>query len=300
MSDANFESEVANGMILKLENELNWVKEVMSPAAKLRDGEASMTIQDKLFLIRIDECIREADSMYEQMRFALAVKFGFSDMRIHCRSYRECHEKCGLQMHRAVIRKYLEALLIMMTPVMTHWSEYIWGNILKNEGTVTRAPWPAKSGLPAELLLQDKYLHDVVTSFRKQLTKKKGKKAADKPLTKGIIFVEPEFPSWKKKALEWLDGQWDDELNGFKSPKDVLMADVIEFQKADDELKAKKMFTKFIGFVMGQTKSLGRSALATQMPFDEMQVVEESKVYVAASIGFTDSVQIVKASNESV
>jgi len=299
MSDANFESEVANGMILKLENELNWAEKVMSPAFDLRGGEESMSIQDKLFLIRIDKCIRETNSMYEQMKFALAVKFGFCDMRIHRTVYKEYHEKCGLQMHCAVIRKYLEALIIMMTPVMTHWSEYIWGTILKNEGTVHRAPWPAESGLPPELLLQDKYLQDVVASFRKQIAKKKGKKAVEKASTKGIIFVQRELPSWKENALEWLSGQWDDEANGFKDPGAVLEG-AVDFQRANDELKAEKMFMKYIGFVMGQTKGLGRSALATQMPFDEMQVLEESKDYIAASIGFPDGVQIVMASDDSV
>jgi len=300
MNDANFESEVANGMILKLENELNWAEEVMSAAYNLRDGVETMTIQDKLFLIRMDECIRETDNMYEQMKFALAMKFGFSDMRIHRKVYREYHEKCGLQMHRSVIRKYLEALVIMMTPVMTHWSEYIWGSILKNEGTVTRAPWPAESGLPSELLLQDKYLQEVVASFRKQLTKKKGKQAPEKTPTRAIIFVQPEFPSWKKKAVQWLGGQWDDEMSEFKDPKSVL-AGAVKFQKADDELKVEKMFMKYIGYVMGQTKALGRAALATQMPFDELSILEESKTYLAASIGLSDGgVQVVKATDEPV
>lgn len=143
-------------------------------------------------------------------------------------------------------------------------------------------------------------MQDVVASFRKQLTKKKGNKASEKASTKGIIFVQPEFPLWKKKTLEWLSGQWDDEAKRwFKKPKAVLAA-AVDFQQVDDELKAEKMFMKYIGFVMGQTKGLGRSALATQMPFDEMQVLEESKSYVAASIGFPDGVQIVNASDESV
>lgn len=285
ISDANFESELANAMILKLENELKWAEEVTtSPvASELRIGEESMTIQDKLFLIRMDECIREADSMYEQMKFVLAMKFGFSDMRNHRKIYREYHEKCGLGMHRTVIRRYLEALVVMMTPVTTHWSEYIWGTILKNEGSVTRAPWPSESGLPTELLLQDKYLQDVVASFRKQLiSKKKGKSKGNiesTTKTRGIIFVQHEFPSWKKKALEWLCGRWDNESNKFIDPQKVLLEGAVEFQKTDDELKEEKMFMKYIGFVMGQTKGLGRSALATRMPFDEMQVLEESKVY---------------------
>lgn len=300
MSDANFESDVANGSIIMFQNELEWANKMTSPETDLREGD-DLTLQDKLFLIRMDECIREADTMYETMKFSMAMKFAFNDMRITRKGYRDYHEKCGLRMHRGVVRKFLEAFVIMVSPVMTHWSEHIWRNVLKNEGTVTRASWPSESGLPKELLMQDKYLQDAVTTFRKKLTnKKKGKgKKDEKPKTRAIIYVQTTFPSWKKKALEWLDSKWDEETNSLKDPK-AIKAEANDFQKSDEELKAEKMFMGVISFAMGQSKSIGRAALSTEMPFDEMQLLKESKSYISASLGLLEGVQVVNASDESV
>jgi leucyl-tRNA synthetase family protein len=301
LSDANFESDVANGAIILLQNELDWADKMTSPETDLREGD-DLTLQDKLFLIRMDECIREADAMYEAMKISMAMKSAFNDMRITRKGYRDYHEKCDLRMHRGVVRKFLEALVIMASPVMTHWSEHIWRNILKNEGTVTRASWPSESGLPKELLVQDKYLQDAVTNFRKKLmSKKKAKGAAKnvKPKTRSIIYVQTTFPSWKKKALEWLDSKWDEETNSIKDPK-AIKAEANEFQKSNEGLKGEKMFMGVISFAMGQTKTIGRAALSTEMPFDEMQLLEESKAYISASLELKDGVQVVSANDDSV
>merc|ERR1712232_101369 len=132
MNDANFESDNANGAILTLENELEWMTKVLvTEKDQLRPADSKWTIQDQLFLIRMDECITEAANFYEDMKFSMAIKFAFNDMRNHRKIYRDYHEKCGgLAMHYGVVRTFCEALTIMISPVMKHWSEYVWCHLL--------------------------------------------------------------------------------------------------------------------------------------------------------------------------
>jgi hypothetical protein len=66
MSDGNFQSDVANNMILALENQLTFFTDMLRDDAGLRTGDLS--IQDHALQLRIDECILEADSMYAQMK----------------------------------------------------------------------------------------------------------------------------------------------------------------------------------------------------------------------------------------
>merc|ERR1711937_1107594 len=132
----------------------------------------------------------------------------------------------------------------MICPVMTHWSEYVWCFVLKNEGSVTKASWPKESGLPKELLLQDKYLQDVVANFRKTMMKKTKKKKgkgkggapppAAKPKTKAVVYVQPNYPPWKKRTLEWLDSQWDEATNSFPDPK-AIKAEAQNLKKTDPD-----------------------------------------------------------------
>eukprot|EP00548_Thalassiothrix_antarctica_P005965 CAMPEP_0194147824 /NCGR_PEP_ID=MMETSP0152-20130528/28058_1 /TAXON_ID=1049557 /ORGANISM="Thalassiothrix antarctica, Strain L6-D1" /LENGTH=1261 /DNA_ID=CAMNT_0038848911 /DNA_START=123 /DNA_END=3908 /DNA_ORIENTATION=- len=301
MNDANFESDNANNAILTLENELDWTMRMCTDKEQLRTGD--LTIQDQLFLIRMDECIMEADKMYLDMKFSLAIKFAFHDMRNHRKVYRDYHEKCGLAMHSTVIFKFIEQIVIMISPIMTHWSEHVWCHILNKEGSVTRAPWPTTSGLPKELLLQDKYLSDLVTSFRKQLTKKKkgGKKkdAATNNNKKksAIIFYQPEYPSWKKRLLEWLSGQWDDSIDKFSKDVKEIKADAKKLQQSDDEFKSQKVFLGVVSYVIGQASQIGKVALLSSSPFDECQLLKESQAFLKTSLEL-EELHICHATND--
>eukprot|EP00547_Thalassionema_nitzschioides_P000863 CAMPEP_0194202012 /NCGR_PEP_ID=MMETSP0156-20130528/2140_1 /TAXON_ID=33649 /ORGANISM="Thalassionema nitzschioides, Strain L26-B" /LENGTH=1244 /DNA_ID=CAMNT_0038927371 /DNA_START=100 /DNA_END=3834 /DNA_ORIENTATION=+ len=300
MNDANFESDNANTAILTLDNELEWMKSVLllngeEDEENLRTGER--TIQDELFLLRMDDCIVQSKDFYEDMKFSMAIKFAFNDLRNHRKSYRDYHEKCGIDMHADIVRTYCTTLVVLIAPVMKHWSEYVWCTVLKREGSVFThsGGWPQTSGMPKELLLQDKYLQDLVASFRKTLTKKnKNKKGGKKgePTTpavaaskRGVICVQKEYPPWKKQTLEWLQTQWDDDKNAFQCDLKELKQRAKEFQSsAHDELKTNRAFMGVVSFVSGQASQLGRIALSTEMPFDEFKLLRESQAYLKASL----------------
>ena len=47
-------------------------------------------------------------------------------------------------MHRDVVRKFVEAQVIAIAPIATHFSEYVWTNkeFLGHETSVFRTVWP--------------------------------------------------------------------------------------------------------------------------------------------------------------
>jgi len=69
--------------------------------------------------------------MYDDMKFRM-IKFVLNDMYNCRRALRDYHEKGGLQIHQDAVRNLFESLVIMVSPVMTRWSERIWCNVLKN------------------------------------------------------------------------------------------------------------------------------------------------------------------------
>ncbi len=312
MNDANFETDIANKRIIDLENEMIWCAETLESESGLRTGEFS--IQDKVLQVNMDRCIEAADGHYANMRFSQAVKCGFEDLRVARKTYRDYHDKCGLKMHRDVVRRFVEVQAILICPVITHWSEYIWCNVLKNKGTVTRAPWPKLSGESTTCLLQDDYLQGVIKSCRAKITKqqkkkkkKKGKKGKaseeekkqDVPMViqGGSLFVQREFPQWRKTLLTWLDARWDETTSSFAEPKS-LMSDAAQLQKTDEGMQEQgKMFMKVVSGIVAATKKRGREALATEMPFDELTVLSECKEYIGATLEMPRGVSICNASD---
>eukprot|EP00546_Thalassionema_frauenfeldii_P005011 CAMPEP_0178907892 /NCGR_PEP_ID=MMETSP0786-20121207/7620_1 /TAXON_ID=186022 /ORGANISM="Thalassionema frauenfeldii, Strain CCMP 1798" /LENGTH=1259 /DNA_ID=CAMNT_0020579735 /DNA_START=115 /DNA_END=3894 /DNA_ORIENTATION=- len=310
MNDANFESDNANTAILTLDNELEWIKSVLEDdTTLLREGNNNnnnnnRTIQDELFLLRMDDCIAQSSAFYEDMKFSMAMKFAFNDLRNHRKLYRDYHEKCGEPMQKEIVIQYIETLVVLIAPVMKHWSEYVWCHVLKKEGSVfTHGKWPSLSGMPKELLLQDKYLQDLVVNFRKTLAKKKKGKAAATTTSssskkRGVICVQSEYPAWKKATLEWLQSQWNDETNAFAVDLKTLKQAAKEHQQSSELLQTEKAYMGVVSFVMGQATQLGKIALSTELPFDETNLLTQSLAFLKASLEL-DELSICSSSSSS-
>lgn len=104
-----------------------------------------MSIQDQALHLRLDDCIEQAEEMYEKMTFSQAVKWGWHVVKQHVAKYRKYSLRCGVPMHGPTLRRVIKAQVIMLSPIITHWSEYVWRTVLKEEGSVTQADWPEKS-----------------------------------------------------------------------------------------------------------------------------------------------------------
>merc|ERR1719329_2027334 len=97
--------------------------------------------------LRLDECISEADTMYEEMKFSQVVKWAWHVVRQYIQKYRKYSAKCGIPMHKETIKRVIRSQIIMLSPICTHWCENIWRNVLKEEGSVTKADWPLLSAM---------------------------------------------------------------------------------------------------------------------------------------------------------
>jgi leucyl-tRNA synthetase len=240
MNDANFQTDIANSMIKQLDDHKIWVTSMLTgvgpvkedgtiePMEPLREGE--MTIQDKAMHLRLDECILAADTMYEEMKFSQVVKWVWHVVRQYLQKYRNYSSKCGMTMHKQTVERVIRSQIIMLSPIVTHWCENLWRNVLKESGSVTKADWPALSDLNTKdsvVMLQANYLDDMIENIRdirmkaakKKKRGKKGKKGApatggagetkEGPPTKGVVYVQTTFPKWRETILTFLQTKWD-------------------------------------------------------------------------------------------
>jgi len=294
MEDANFDSEVANTSILKLTKELEWIKESLDDSKSRKD---TRTI-DEIFLLKMKNCAAEADSAYSTMRFKVALKWAFYEMQNARDEYRHYHLMSGEPMNAAILRLFISAQAIMMAPIVPHWSEWVWGEILKNSGSVVSAPWPSfaeeTKSVNAEVALRrSEYITEVVKSFRTSLgppkKKKKKKKTADAPPyvkpDAAYVYVRSTFEPWRMSLLKTLrslrkpDGTFDK----------TVMKGVMQSMKQDAALKSQhpKTIKKTAAFIVMKVNEGSTTYLDDKLPYDELKILDENRLFIMRSLSLS-------------
>ena len=157
-------------------------------------------------------------------------------------------------------------------------SEKLWKAVGK-EGLAVKAPWPAIEEEDKLLTRQAKLLRDSIKTFRAQLGK------AKKGATKSSILVTDSYPDWKIKALEWMQEQYD-ATSGFPAS---FMKDLKGW--TNDNVTDKKLikFTmQFVSFVKKEVEDVGPAAMDTSLPFDQMEVLQGSEMYIKTQLGLEE------------
>jgi leucyl-tRNA synthetase len=235
-------------------------------------------------------------------------------------------------MHKETIKRVIRSQIIMLSPICTHWCENIWRNVLKEEGSVTKADWPLLSAMNTDdsvVMLQANYLDDIVEIFKERRIKakkkkKKGKKKSgsdtatgetkeDGPPTRGIIYIQTTYPKWRETILTFLSSKWDgvkrtfgegkkkEETNGFTVCKKDIMMEIMKMTATDDSLKEQgKKLNKVVAFCMAAAEKRGKTALGLKSPFDESKTIEEFRVFLASTLELPNGITVVIDSTEEV
>ena len=228
VNDANFEEDVADTNILRLFTLKEWCEEMVREQDQLRTGEFN-SFQDALFMNDLNAVTKEAVEQYANTNYKLALKAGLYELTSARDFYREACAAANIKMHKDVVLRYIEVQTLLLAVVAPHWSEYIWLEVLKKEGTVHNARFPEIKEVDASLSAKRDYVRNTASNVNSaegiQLKKKaKGKETSFDPKKpkKLTIFVADKFPAWQAKYIELLKEMWntetksvnDKELNG--------------------------------------------------------------------------------------
>jgi len=277
MEDANFEEKNANSSILTLNKELDWTSEVMNALPEMRRGDMS-TFADKCFLAAINNAIAVTDGHYEKMMYREAVKTGFNELLIARDTYRDWCKLTDVGMHRDLAVHYIKVQWIIMAPIVPHIAERMW-TLLGNKGSVMSAVWPQAPPADYVMLAASKYIDSVAHLLRKGIEKSaKAKANKDKGPAKGVtIYYAAEYPLWQRAVLAHLASVYDDANNDFPTNREILPV-----LKGLPELSDKKVFKgvmPFVAYVRKAMETVGKAALATVVPFNEAEVLQQNSEY---------------------
>lgn len=273
MDDANFVEDNANAAVLRLYTQKEWMEEVIKgiEEGKFRDGEYNFN--DKVFENEMNKFILAADNAYQNMYYRDALKYSFFELQSSRDRYRDA---CATdKMHKELLSRFIEVQALLLEPIATHFSEYIWRVLLKKEGTVTSAKFPEISKPVDESILHaSSYVRDLIRDIRvdeQNAQKKKGKKGQTVNLTSknAKLFVALKYPEWQDESVAILKECWDEESKSFvKNEKEIL---------AKKGLLKNKKVMPFVAALKKNVINNGSHAFDRRLDFEEMEVLEENK-----------------------
>lgn len=231
LDDANFLEKTADTAILRLFTEKDWIETAVKEIkeGKLRTGPLNWF--DKVFMEEMRQLSAFCDSNYTAMLYREVNKNGFYDLQNAKAEYRKAVTGDGLGMsqedmaaanfagmHNDVVSKFIEVQTLVMAPIIPHWSEYLWTEVLGHKTSVMNALWPTfKGDANPSILEESRYVRDLVGKIRsteEAAARKKAKKgtAVAGPVTdkRMTVYVAQDFPQWQKTALSVLKECWDD------------------------------------------------------------------------------------------
>jgi leucyl-tRNA synthetase len=290
LDDANFVTDVAAGMILKLTTFIDFVKSRKEKLESYRGGDKNLF--DSIMLNALNNTIIKADAHYAGMAFRQVLSAVFFELHSEETQYElQCAD---LGPHRDVMAQYLDAVVVMLMPIIPHVSEYLWSTVLGHTTSIMFESFPTPSA-PVDIGMQfaSKLIQDVAHDIRTQAAKM-GKKAG--PISSVTIYVAPVYAEWQVKGLEALRSI-PREANG-EFHKDTIKMITAKKESWMDPKQMQDIMA-FIAFAKGNAEKYGDAALAVVPPCNDKKILTEALPFLRGNTN-VENIVIHDCSDESL
>lgn len=270
LEDANFDRSVANKAIIDLFTEEEWIKGILIDTAegKLRGGSDEKHFMDLAFENEVDYLIEEAAKEFDKICFRDGIHRCWFDMMIARDFYRDWAQKCEVPLHATIIRKFIESVVVMISPICPHWADNIW-EMLGNKGSVAASSWPSFNLYDKHLRKQYSFFRDFIKASRLAVLKQKvnGPKG-------GYIYVSSTYDSNKTTVLEFMQDLWKVK----QSFDQEFPRQLKSFLESNPTLKPEtKNLMQFGAYMRDEALDRGFDALSTEIPFDQLYILTVSR-----------------------
>jgi len=280
MEDANFDRKVVNQAISNLYTEDEWITSIMNDVneGKLRTGDK--TLMDQIMENEVGYLCGAVKTDFEAMCYRDGLLKAWYMMVNTRDAYRDWAYRCQTTLHADVVRTYCNALVVFMAPITPHWSDNLYRNVLKMNGSVVDAAWPVPL-IPIDLLLRRKmkFFNEVMKNARQSLIRAKAK--GERGLA---IFLTNNYKPNNVVILQTMKTLAEKSDDG-QLPVDII-SQMKEFVSQNDAFKKEaKFLLQFAAFMAKETVERGLEALETDVPFDQLALLESLNQYITSSLG---------------
>ena len=285
IEDANFEEATANAAVLRLYTLMEWMEETYKARDTLRTGPTNF--HDRAFEQEVSRFTALADASYADMRYRDVLKDGFYELQTALSWYKEAVQTSG-GIHRDMALLFIEIEALILCPIVPHWSEHVWMDILGKKTSIMSARWPSLAAADEAVLDGVQYARKVVRQVRElELTtqRKKTKKGtaavfnASQP--KAInIYIASKFPDWQEDCIGHLKQHYSAATKSFDDAK------IIEALQRAGMIKDKKVMP-FLNETKKNVLQFGPSRFNRALQFREADVLAQYRDYIHKNLGFS-------------
>jgi len=269
LDDANFSRETADSAIVSLSNEETWIMETLD--SELRSGDQNF--MDQVLVNETNRLVQMTKDSFSKMQFREGLQHGWFEMLLARNDYRSWCQDSSVPVHKEVVQRWVDFLVIAICPICPHWSEKLWKQLGK-EGLAVKAPWPKSDEEDKLLTRQAAFLRSSLKTFRAQAGKaKKGWKTAE-------ILVTDSYPQWKVDVLLWMQQQFDGKVfpNSFMKDLKAWTSENLT------DKKLIKFAMQFASFIKKEVEDVGSMAMDINLPFDQKAILVASEQYVKSQL----------------
>lgn len=281
--DSNFTTDSADGALLKLFTQIEWVKETLAElnsAEGLRKG--GFVFADDVFASQMSLFIDLSDRAYANMEYKEAVKVGFFDLQGARDKYQEFCKLQGIKMHADLVDRFLRTQALLLAPICPHWSEYIWTTLLGEKKSIMYARYP-EAGTPNQLsIAQFNYLQKIVSNWRFKLDTYKNPKKGAKPAApiRAVIVIARRYPVWHEAAITTLEKMYN-ETQVMPEQGALLAAIKANPNVEDKDLKNAMAVARALSV---EHATRGAEVFSLSLPWEESALLHETSAYLSGSI----------------
>jgi leucyl-tRNA synthetase len=192
-------------------------------------------------------------------------------------------------MHRDIVLRYIELQALVLAPIIPHWAEYVWLEVLKKSESIHFAQFPVVPEPSAELSAAQNYVRGTASNimgseanFAKKLSKGKAATFDPRKPKKLTIFVAKKYPVWQEKYIDLVRDAFDS-LNLSFNDKE-LNSKVGKL----GEMKKAMPFVQTLKRRLVNGGETPENVFERKLPFDEFSVLAEMVVGLKRTAGFQE------------
>jgi len=271
----------------------------MAKKGEMREGPHS-TFADRVFDAQINEFITKSDADYERMLYR--------NVTVHWHTFKDAKEAYVLiceankeQLNRGLIEKWIGVMAVVMAPITSHTSEFLWRTVLGNKGSVFNERFPVPGKLDASIIQGHEYIERTVAMLRAKLgthnapPKKKDFKP-NPPAIGARLYLCSSLPEWQSETISVVKKLYDDAKGNLPTNNEIAAA-----------LKTKPLLVsnmkKAMPFANNLKESVAKSgatAFDLALSFSEKDVCDANSEYLRNhGLGGVAKLQIIEVTDES-
>lgn len=285
LEPANFEEAVCSKSLLFYPVFLDSLKAFIDGTEKVDTGKEDKRFVDRWFANEMNRLVKESKVHYDGMYYREALRTAWYTFCAALDRYRDVCKAGKLLPNKALVMRYYEWQLIIVSPICPHLAEHGW-TLLKKPGSVLDARFPQpETEVDASLMSQGIYVYDKVPHDFIKLLEKASKNSTP---TSATVYVAKNFPGWKVKILEIMRAKHKQGKLPLCTQEDMKdevakgqWKDLMQELMGNAELKSvAKHVGPFAAFKRDEAAGEGPGALEETVKFDEVALLKENVEYL--------------------